>query len=190
MSSLELLEALTCKLNPKRRRGARPDGGGVGDLVEGEIVSEQTNDGEQELIHVAAHAAARLGKVAEVRLEQVDLSLPQYRLLLLLAEGTSVAAALAERLTVTRPSITALTDGLVERGLVERRPDPADRRRVSHALTLDGRAALEKADMALREGLAELSANLSAAKAQAAIRGLALWIEALDIARARRAAAP
>jgi long-chain acyl-CoA synthetase len=154
----------------------------------GEIgATEPPSAGDDEL--TAAHAAARLAKVAEVRVEQVDLSLPQYRLMLLLGEGSSVATALAERLTVTRPSVTALVDGLVERGLVERRPDPGDRRRITHALTPDGRAALEKADAVLREGLTELASNLAADEARAAIRGLSLWIKALDIARARRAAA-
>ncbi|MFP3901872.1 MAG: MarR family winged helix-turn-helix transcriptional regulator, partial [Acidimicrobiia bacterium] len=103
---------------------------------------------DEELIAVAARAAARLGKVAENALDRVDLSLPQYRMMALLADGSSVATALAERLTVTRPSVTALTDGLVERGLVERLPDPRDRRRVTHALTPAGRAALEKGDAA------------------------------------------
>lgn len=144
---------------------------------------------DEELIAVAARAAARLGKVAENALDRVDLSLPQYRMMALLADGSSVATALAERLTVTRPSVTALTDGLVERGLVERLPDPRDRRRVTHALTPAGRAALEKGDAAVQERLAELAGNLPPRKARVALSGLAFWVEALDIARARRAEA-
>lgn len=142
---------------------------------------------DDELIGAAARAAARLAKVTEVSLDRVDLSLPQYRMMVLLADGSSVATALAERLTVTRPSITALTDGLVGRGLVERRVDPADRRRVTHALTPAGREALAKGDAAVQEGLAGVVANLPARKARAALSGLALWLEALDVARARRA---
>ncbi len=144
---------------------------------------------DDDLIGPAARAAARLGKVAENALDRVDLSLPQYRMMALLADGSSVATALAERLAVTRPSITALTDGLVERGLVERRPDAHDRRRVTHTLTPAGHAALEKGDAAVEERLNEVLANLPERKARAALSGLALWVEALDIARARRAEA-
>ncbi len=144
---------------------------------------------DDELIAAAARAAARLGKVAESALDEVDLSLPQYRMMALLADGSSVATALAEKLAVTRPSITALTDGLVERGLVERQPDPDDRRRIAHALTPAGRAALEKGDLAVKERLTEVLGNLPPRKARAALSGLALWLEALDIRRARRAKA-
>lgn len=144
---------------------------------------------EDELIEAAARAAARLGKVAESALDRVDLSLPQYRMMALLADGSSVGTALAEKLAVTRPSITALTDGLVERGLVERQPDPDDRRRIAHSLTPAGRAALDKGDLAVQERLTEVLGNLPPRKARAALSGLALCLEALDIRRARRAEA-
>ena len=72
-----------------------------------------------------ARAAARLGKVVEKAVGEVDLTLPQYRMLAFLAEGTSAASVLAGNLAVSKPSLTALADGLVARGLVERRPPPA-----------------------------------------------------------------
>ena len=69
----------------------------------------------------------------KVALAQVELTLPQYRVLGILAEGSAAASGLADRLAVRRPSITALIDGLVARGLVDRRQEDADRRRVAVA---------------------------------------------------------
>ena len=66
--------------------------------------------------------AARLARQVEVGLAQVDLSLSQYRTLMLLDEGSAAASALADHLAVSRPSVTAVVDGLVARGLVERKP--------------------------------------------------------------------
>jgi len=103
--------------------------------------------------------------VVESALGDDDLSLSQYRLLAFLSQGDWAASALADRLQVSRPSITGLVDGLVKRGLVERRPSPDDRRRIDHVLTVDGRAALrtadERADTRLRNVLAEVPADVA-----------------------------
>ncbi len=104
---------------------------------------------ERELSPVAVasgRVAARLARQVEVGLGQVDLSLPQYRILMFLDEGATVASKLADHLAVSRPTITAVVDGLVARGLVERRPHDQDRRRVGHALTEAGRQLLQEAD--------------------------------------------
>jgi len=85
-----------------------------------------------------ARAAARLAKAVELALVDVDLTLPQYRLLVYLAEGSVAASALAGKLAVSKPSLTALADGLVAKALVERRAFAGDRRRVDHVLTEDG----------------------------------------------------
>jgi long-chain acyl-CoA synthetase len=128
----------------------------------------------------ATRAAARLSKGIEMALDEVGLSLPQYRLMVLLSDGSAVATSLARRLTVSRPSITALADGLVERGYVDRGPDPRDRRCVTHQLTDAGRAALDRGDAAVRARLENTLSHLPTRKRKAAVDGLALWVEALD----------
>ena len=60
------------------------------------------------------------------------------------AEGQS-QQALAERLSVPASRMVALVDRLEEAGLLERRPDPADRRVRGLYLTRKGRGALERA---------------------------------------------
>ena len=128
---------------------------------------------------VAARAAARLARFVTVGLAETDLSLPQYRLLAFLDDSGTAHADLAQRLTVSGPSVTALVDGLVGRGYVERRKDPDDGRRIAFLLTRDGHDALEAADNAVVACLAELGNHLDEEEAEAAVRGLELADEAI-----------
>ena len=134
-----------------------------------------------------ARAAARLAKHVEIALDDVELSLPQYRVLALLTAGSAAGSALASKLAVSPPSVTALVDGLVGRGLVERRPDPLDRRRVSHLLTDKGRRALSDADAAVDARLVDIAAHLEPRERARAIAGLQLWYAAMDAYREAKA---
>jgi long-chain acyl-CoA synthetase len=130
--------------------------------------------------------AARLSKMVEVALAQVDLTLPQYRVLAILAEGNEAASGLAERLAVRPPSITAIIDGLVSRGLVDRRHEDSDRRRVSVRLTDDGARMVAEADRAVDEQLSFIAGHLSNKDCGTALRSLELWGRALASTRAAR----
>lgn len=139
---------------------------------------------------VAGRAAARLARVIENVLSEARLSLPQYRMLIYLSEvGSSSAAPMAGRLGVSRPSITALADGLVARELADRTTDATDRRRVSHTITPLGVEALRKADAVIARRFAELAQNMpSKADQEAAYAGLLMWMEALNVERAAKLA--
>ncbi|MEX0659728.1 MAG: MarR family transcriptional regulator [Egibacteraceae bacterium] len=134
----------------------------------------------------ASHTVARLSRLVERALDKTGLTLPQYRVLGFLARGPEAAARLAERLTVSRPTLTGVVDGLVVQGLVARTRDDVDRRRVHHALTAEGHAALATADEVVGERLAGLLEPLPAASRAAATAGLRALEEALDIDRDRR----
>jgi long-chain acyl-CoA synthetase len=124
--------------------------------------------------------AAWLAKQVELALVSADLSLPQYRILGLLTEGSAVSSALAERLAVRPPSITAVVDGLVGRGLVERRHAEDDRRRVAHVLTAKGEKLLATANEAVDSRLAGIAGSLETEELTArALEGLALWRHAM-----------
>lgn len=58
---------------------------------------------------------------------------------LLAADAPMAPSSLAERIGVSRPTVTGLLDGLDAQALVARVPDPADRRRISVELTPSGR---------------------------------------------------
>lgn len=130
----------------------------------------------------------RLARQVELALAAVDLTLPQYRVLVLLAEGKEAASALADKLAVSRPSVTGVVDGLVVRGLVERAHDADDRRRVGHELTAAGRRLLVQADAEIERRLDEITAQRPELAA-AAFAGLGPWQQALDAHRAARRAA-
>ena len=123
--------------------------------------------------------AAWLSKRVEVALSTVDLTVPQFRVLGILAEGSSAASGLADRLAVRRPSITALVDGLVARGLVDRRQEDSDRRRVELRLTKDGERILAAADRAVDEYLESIAGHLPAKDEAMALRSLELWGRAM-----------
>jgi DNA-binding MarR family transcriptional regulator len=63
--------------------------------------------------------------------------------------GPSPMRRLAERMNCEASNLTGLVDRLEVRGLVERRPDPADRRVRLLALTHDGEAVSRQAWMAV-----------------------------------------
>lgn len=132
----------------------------------------------------AGRAATRLARQVAVALGDLDLSPSQYRLLLFLSEGNAAASAVAGRLAVSRPSVTALADGLEKRGLLQRKADPADRRKVAHELTEAGREALGAADAAVAERISGIAAHLDEHQTDQALDGLALWNEALNRYRA------
>jgi long-chain acyl-CoA synthetase len=119
-------------------------------------------------------AAAWLGKQVELALAELDLTPPQYRVLGVLGEGASMPSALAERLAVRRPTITAVVEGLAARGLVERAPHDEDRRSVTHALTDKGDRLLLDADRAVDARLRTI-AGYGPIPADDMLRNLELW---------------
>ncbi len=75
------------------------------------------------------------------------------------AEGHS-QQALAERLGIPPSRMVAIVDGLEEGGLMERRPDPDDRRIRALHLTRKGRSVLERAVQVAIEHELRLCAGL------------------------------
>ncbi|MBK5224316.1 MAG: MarR family transcriptional regulator [Acidimicrobiia bacterium] len=137
----------------------------------------------------AARAAAVLAKSVEVALHDAELSPSQYRLLVYLSEAPAAATALADKLAVTRPSLTALVDGLATRGFVVRETDPCDRRRVTHQISEPGIQAVARADAAIQERLAGwMVGELTDDEVVTVNQGLELWGQALKAGRQRKVA--
>ncbi len=125
---------------------------------------------------------ARLARQVEVAAATVDLTLSQYRVLGTLGDGSEAASGLAEKLAVSRPSITGVVDGLVARGLVTRAPVGHDRRRIDLALTDTGRELLATADAEVQRRLDEITASVAGSR-QPSELALGAWRDALDAHR-------
>jgi DNA-binding MarR family transcriptional regulator len=89
----------------------------------------------------ATRTLAHLARVLERA--SGELSLPQYRILSLVARGDERASVLAGRLALTKPTVSAIVDNLAERGLLERRAVEGDRRSIQLVVTPRGTAALD-----------------------------------------------
>lgn len=96
-----------------------------------------------------------------------DTTMPQFRVLALLAERPQTPSAVARQRRVSLQSLGALVQSLVERGWIVRVPDPNDRRQ--HLLTLSdaGRTHYERAQAQTIQSLLPLIATLDAEQLRA-----------------------
>jgi DNA-binding MarR family transcriptional regulator len=103
-------------------------------------------------------AAARAIAFAQRRLERSldDLTIPQFRVLALVATSPERASHIAERAAVSRPSLTGLLDGLEARGWVTRADVEGDRRGVLLTVTPTGSRVLADGERAIAGALADL----------------------------------
>jgi MarR family transcriptional regulator for hemolysin len=102
-----------------------------------------------------------------------EVSVPQFRTLAYLNrhEGTSLSDV-AEHIGLTLPSMSALIDSLVMKGLVIRQTHPEDRRRMTLALTQRGRTTLRVAHEAAASYLEEKLGQLSATERATVIEAM------------------
>jgi DNA-binding MarR family transcriptional regulator len=95
----------------------------------------------------------RRGEVAS----RLGMSFIRVKAITHLADAPMTMRDLAALLQVDAPYTTVVVDDLESRGLVERRPDPADRRRKIVAITPAGRELAASADQVLDEPPAVLT---------------------------------
>jgi len=102
----------------------------------------------------AVRALVRVARMLEHA--ATELTLPQYRLLVMVDRGDHRASKLAGGLALSKPTVTAVVEGLVERGFLARSEVTGDRRAVQLSLTEAGRAALTSTDAAMEERLGDV----------------------------------
>ena len=111
------------------------------------------------LSQLGAHAAAQFAE----RLSGLELSPADAGILRLLRMSSGISQQeLSTRLRIHPSRLVAILDNLERRGLVERRPNPDDRRLYSLHLTADGEEILGRIGKVAREHQDALLAALSA----------------------------
>jgi DNA-binding MarR family transcriptional regulator len=115
------------------------------------------------LAQVGAHAAAQFGD----RMMKLHLTRPHAGILRLIGLSPGLSQQeLGRRLSILPSRLVALLDELQERGLIERRPDPQDRRTYALHLTAAGRSATEQIGRIAREHGDAICASLNAEERQ------------------------
>ena len=111
------------------------------------------------LAQVGAHAATRFAE----RLGSLHLSPPDAGILRLLRNAAGISQQeLSARLRIHPSRLVAILDNLEQRKLVERKPNPQDRRLYSLHLTKDGSEILQRIGKVAREHQDALLSTLSA----------------------------
>jgi DNA-binding MarR family transcriptional regulator len=125
-----------------------------------------TTDLIAQLAELLACTSWRLRRASRLELEPLGLTFGQARALRLLARaGEAVRIGeLAGRLEVVPRSATSMVDALEAAGLVERTPDPADRRSILVGLTAAGDELLARLGRARRASAEALFARLDTAQ--------------------------
>src|SRR5881275_1821106 len=105
-----------------------------------------------------------LNRIVGTEVRQVageETTIGQFRVLAQLDAEPLTLSTLAKRRRVSLQAMSSLVQGLVERGWIERLPDPHDRRQQQLRLTAGGQAHYENAQAHILDHLLPLVADLS-----------------------------
>ena len=117
----------------------------------------------------------------EEALKPLDLTVSQYSCLHSLRRDPGIsAAALARSVFMTRQSMSAMLQQLIDRGLVTRPQQPTSGRALPTALTPTGNDALDAAQQLVTEVEQRMLGALSADERAALAHGLAACVEGLS----------
>ena len=158
----------------------------MSDVARRELLLAQIVELEPQMLRVLGPAQAR-------DWVDVDLTMSQLKMLFVLSSAMSPSgdaaglrvSEVAKRLGVTLPTVTAVMDKLVERGLVRRDEDPVDRRQHVCRLTADGKALLQRLMAGRRAFTNALMEHLDDDELAAFLRGMQVLVVAGERLQAR-----
>jgi DNA-binding MarR family transcriptional regulator len=142
-----------------------------------------TSEGAQSAARSLAELAPRLGRVIAHALESdpdIALSLRQYRMLERLTARPHRTGELATVSGVTQPTASAAVASLEARGLVTRRPDPADRRATLIEISNHGSSLLAAAKDRVLQRLAVVTAEMTVEDAEALAALQPILVKGMD----------
>jgi DNA-binding MarR family transcriptional regulator len=111
---------------------------------------------------------------------RVDLTMPQLKVLLsLFVDGPLPCSSLAEAVGVSLPTMNGVLERLRERGLIARRPDRHDRRRILNSLTARGHQLIEGLWTSGQDWLSELLDRMDSSDLETIEQALTIIVGAL-----------
>lgn len=136
---------------------------------------------ETSIGYLSNWAARLFTRAIERRLAPAGIATAYLPVLFALGDGTAMTQkALAQRAAVEQPTMAATLKRMERDGLVQRRPDPADRRSALVALTPLASGQLDRVQTVVEQNNAMAMANLQPAEQQALLTHLLQVIAALE----------
>jgi len=112
---------------------------------------------------------------------RLDLTMPQLKVLLsLFVDGPLPCSSLAEAVGVSLPTMNGVLERLKERGLIARRPDRHDRRRILNSLTARGHELIDGLWTSGQDWLSDLLERMHNADLETIEQALTIIVEALS----------
>lgn len=149
------------------RRAAGDETGGQRAIEE---LVDAVLDGSRALVAVSARSIAGTRNV----------TLPQFRMLVVLADGASTLTGLAAQLDVAPSTALRMVDRLVTAGLVERTVRPENRRETRLSLTTAGRRTVRTVTQRRRRDLRAVLERLPESRRRAVATAMADFSAAAD----------
>jgi DNA-binding MarR family transcriptional regulator len=112
--------------------------------------------------HYFSRIARALTRIGDARLRPIGFATAQLPVLAALKDGEAMSQTeLARWAKVEQPSMAQMLARMEREGMIERRPDPRDRRASLVSLTEQARARLPAGRAVLRQGNADMTRGLS-----------------------------
>ncbi|MEV4460376.1 MarR family transcriptional regulator [Microbispora sp. NPDC049633] len=145
-----------------------------------EADEEPTGD-DLEAVTVAVLTASRVLVAVSARslaAAEDRVTLPQFRMLLVVGQGETKLVTLAEKLGVNPSTAMRMADRLAVAGLLEREVNPLNRRETLLRLTGNGRRIVDEVTARRKEEIAAILTRLPASRRQALIVAMREFNEA------------
>lgn len=108
------------------------------------LSQKKTEDLSRKFFDVVPPAMHKVRMEMRAAMEN-EITVPQFRILMSISRGRNQVGEIARQHGVSLAAMSRMTDGLVERGLIERRPSPEDRRHIRLSFTRKGEGFFKRA---------------------------------------------
>ena len=132
----------------------------------------------QKLVDLVDRMCAQMRPESDEEWSDLELTMPQFRAICLLGQGSERMGNIAGHLSTSMSSATSMIDRLVDKGLVERAPDASDRRVVTCQLTTKGREEMDRFMRVNQHLLTRMAGRLTVEELQTVVNAMEILCSA------------